>query len=28
MLKRYVQENNLQFIEEYVDDGVSRNYFW
>lgn len=27
ILKRYMQENNLQFIDEYVDDGVSRNYF-
>ena len=28
ILKRYMQENNLQFIDEYVDDGVSRYYFW
>ena len=27
ILKRYMQENNLQFVDEYVDDGVSRNYF-
>ncbi|MCL2859857.1 MAG: recombinase family protein [Oscillospiraceae bacterium] len=27
ILKRYIKENNLQFIDEYVDDGVSRNYF-
>ena len=25
ILKRYMEENNLQFVEEYVDDGVSRN---
>jgi len=27
ILKRYIKENNLQFIDEYVDDGVSRNNF-
>ena len=28
LLKRYIKENQLQFVDEYIDDGVSRNYFW
>lgn len=27
ILKRYVEENNLEFIKEYVDDGVSGTTF-
>ncbi len=26
IIERYVKENNLTIIDEYVDDGVSRNY--
>ncbi len=28
IIKRYLEENKLQFIDEYVDDGVSRNDLW
>lgn len=27
IIERYIRENNLVSIDEYVDDGVSRNYF-
>jgi len=26
ILKRYIDENGFNFIDEYIDDGVSRNY--
>ena len=26
IIERYMKENNLKFVDEYVDDGVSRNY--
>lgn len=26
IIERYIKENNLVSIDEYVDDGVSRNY--
>ena len=25
ILQRYIKENNLELIKEYIDDGVSRN---
>ena len=28
LILRYVKENNLEIFDEYIDDGVSRNYFW
>ena len=28
ILQRYIKENQLIFIDEYKDDGISRNYFW
>ena len=28
ILKRYIKENRLIFIDEYKDDGISRNNFW
>lgn len=28
LILRYVQENKLELVDEYIDDGVSRNYFW
>ncbi len=28
ILQRYIKENQLILVEEYKDDGVSRNYFW
>ena len=28
IIERYMKENNLKFVDEYVDDGVSRNYIW
>lgn len=27
ILRRYIKENNLNFIKEYVDDGVSGTTF-
>ncbi len=26
IIERYVKENELNILDEYVDDGVSRNY--
>lgn len=26
IIERYIKENNLVSIDEYVDDGISRNY--
>lgn len=28
ILQRYVKENNLNYIKEYVDDGISGTNFW
>lgn len=28
LILRYVKDNNLELFDEYIDDGVSRNYFW
>ena len=28
IIESYIKENNLVSIDEYVDDGVSRNYIW
>lgn len=28
ILQRYIKENHLIFIDEYKDDGISRNNFW
>ena len=28
ILQRYIKENQLIFIDEYKDDGISRNNFW
>ncbi len=28
ILQRYIKENQLILVDEYKDDGVSRNYFW
>lgn len=25
IIERYIKENNLELVDEYVDDGVSRN---
>jgi DNA invertase Pin-like site-specific DNA recombinase len=27
ILMRYIKENGFIFVDEYVDDGISRNYF-
>ena len=27
LILRYIKDNNLQLYDEYIDDGVSRNYF-
>lgn len=27
LILRYAKENNLEIFDEYIDDGVSRNYF-
>lgn len=27
LILRYIKDNNLQLVDEYVDDGVSRNNF-
>lgn len=27
LILRYIKENKLQLIDEYIDDGVSRNNF-
>lgn len=24
----YIKDNNLELLDEYIDDGVSRNNFW
>ena len=26
LILRYIKENDLELIDEYIDDGVSRNY--
>lgn len=28
ILQRYIKENQLIFVDEYKDDGISRNNFW
>lgn len=28
IIERYLKEQDLNIIDEYVDDGVSRNYIW
>ena len=28
MILRYIKENKLELVDEYIDDGVSRNYIW
>ena len=28
LILRYINENKLNLYDEYIDDGVSRNYFW
>ncbi len=28
ILQRYIKENQLILVDEYKDDGVSRNNFW
>ena len=28
ILQRYIKENQLIFVDEYKDDGISRNDFW
>ena len=28
IIERYLKEQNLNIIDEYVDDGISRNYIW
>ena len=28
LILRYIKENDLELIDEYIDDGVSRNYIW
>ena len=28
IIERYLKEQNLNIVDEYVDDGVSRNYIW
>ena len=28
LILRYIKDNNLELFDEYIDDGVSRNYFW
>ena len=28
LLKDFIRENNLNLVDTYIDDGVSRNYFW
>ncbi len=28
ILQRYIKENGLIFIDEYIDDGISRNNIW
>ena len=28
LILRYIKENNLELFDEYIDDGVSRNYIW
>ncbi len=27
LLKDFIRENNLNLVDTYIDDGVSRNYF-
>lgn len=27
LILRYIKDNNLELFDEYIDDGVSRNYF-
>ena len=27
LILQYIKDNNLQLYDEYIDDGVSRNYF-
>lgn len=28
LILRYVKDNKLMLYDEYIDDGVSRYYFW
>jgi len=28
IIERYLKEQDLNIVDEYVDDGVSRNYIW
>lgn len=28
ILQRYIKENQLILVDEYKDDGISRNNFW
>ena len=28
LLKDFIRENNLNLVDTYIDDGVSRNYIW
>ena len=28
IIERYLKEQDLNILDEYVDDGVSRNYIW
>ena len=28
ILQRYIKDNKLVFIDEYIDDGISRNNIW
>lgn len=28
IIERYLKEHELNIADEYVDDGVSRNYIW
>ena len=28
LILRYIKDNKLELIDEYIDDGVSRNNFW
>ena len=28
LILRYIKENQLELVDEYIDDGVSRNNIW
>lgn len=28
LILQYIKDNKLELIDEYIDDGVSRNNFW